>query len=365
MEPPSDANWWVPLERHRRRRSQGVPTITLLLGEPNVADWLWSSWQSASGVRSFTSRAAGSRRELSARWLSSAGLREAFQRRFRELLAARHAVSLEELEARLGARGPSELREFAEREALGLGLPRELALAALDRTASLSELVAADLRSMLPALARVLGNQLPALLIQSDDHDPATFADAACALLEIVEAVPAAEIALAARAAAPKILEGRLPSRLVTLLREGTLRLEAEPAPRGGSAPGKREGALLYPAADFARSEAERRLYQELERRPLTEGLFTLNCRLRQRFGSSGLEIDLVCESLRVAVEVDGYHHFRDSEAYRRDRHKDQLLQELGYLVVRVLAADVSDDIDHVMQRIDRAVYHRKKEGPA
>jgi len=42
--------------------------------------------------------------------------------------------------------------------------------------------------------------------------------------------------------------------------------------------------------------------------------------------------------------------------AYRRDRRKDQLLQEHGYFVLRFLADDVGRELDSVLDAIVRAV---------
>ena len=53
------------------------------------------------------------------------------------------------------------------------------------------------------------------------------------------------------------------------------------------------------------------------------------------------MEVDLAALELALAVEIDGYYHFRDADAYRRDRRKDFELQKRGFLVVRVLADDV------------------------
>jgi hypothetical protein len=36
-------------------------------------------------------------------------------------------------------------------------------------------------------------------------------------------------------------------------------------------------------------------------------------------------------EDARIAIELDGAQHFENRDAYRRDRRKDQLLQESGY----------------------------------
>nr|PZN22842.1 MAG: hypothetical protein DIU78_14975 [Pseudomonadota bacterium] len=111
---------------------------------------------------------------------------------------------------------------------------------------------------------------------------------------------------------------------------------------------------------EFARSQAELRLYRALQARPRTRDLFTLNRKLALRFGRGTAEVDLSCEALGIAVEVDGYRHFQDAAAYRRDRHKDLLLQEAGYWVVRVLASDVTSELDNVLALIDRAIEHRR-----
>ncbi|MGH9808488.1 MAG: endonuclease domain-containing protein [Terriglobia bacterium] len=61
----------------------------------------------------------------------------------------------------------------------------------------------------------------------------------------------------------------------------------------------------------------------------------------------------------RVAVELDGAQHLADPVAYRRDRRKDQLLQENGYLVLRFLAEDVGRELDLVLDGISRALSRR------
>lgn len=48
-------------------------------------------------------------------------------------------------------------------------------------------------------------------------------------------------------------------------------------------------------------------------------------------------------------------HHLADPDAYRRDRRKDRLLQEQGYLVLRFLAEDVAKDLDTVLDVVLRA----------
>jgi very-short-patch-repair endonuclease len=111
-------------------------------------------------------------------------------------------------------------------------------------------------------------------------------------------------------------------------------------------------------AADRARSAAERFLFERLESLPQTAGRFALNAPLDFRFGRADAEVDLLAAGLRLAVEVDGYYHFRDPAAYRRDRRKDWELQRRGYLVLRFLADDVVARMEEILDTVLAAVEH-------
>ena len=95
-----------------------------------------------------------------------------------------------------------------------------------------------------------------------------------------------------------------------------------------------------------------------------TKGRFRLNVALPIAFDGFGtLEVDLLCADARLAVELDGAQHLADPVAYRRDRRKDQLLQENGYFVLRFLAEDVGKELDVVLDTILRAL--RRRGSPA
>ena len=112
--------------------------------------------------------------------------------------------------------------------------------------------------------------------------------------------------------------------------------------------------------AERARSATERFLFQRLQTLPETKNRFRLNADLPIAFDGLGrLEVDLFCADARVAVELDGAQHLADPIAYRRDRRKDQVLQENGYLVLRFLAEDVGKELDLVLDSILRALSHR------
>jgi superfamily II DNA or RNA helicase/very-short-patch-repair endonuclease len=109
-----------------------------------------------------------------------------------------------------------------------------------------------------------------------------------------------------------------------------------------------------------ARSATEAFLYRRLETLPTTAGRFKLNAHLPIAFDGWGrMEVDLLCPIARLAIELDGSHHLENVEAYRRDRRKDQLLQENGYFVLRFLAEDVGKKLDFILDAIERALICR------
>jgi very-short-patch-repair endonuclease len=87
-----------------------------------------------------------------------------------------------------------------------------------------------------------------------------------------------------------------------------------------------------------------------------------LNVELPIPFDGWGrMEVDLLCAQSKIAIELDGGQHLGDPDAYRRDRRKDALLQENGYLVLRFLADDVGRYLDQVLDAILRALSHQDK----
>jgi very-short-patch-repair endonuclease len=114
--------------------------------------------------------------------------------------------------------------------------------------------------------------------------------------------------------------------------------------------------------ANRARSASERFLFQRLDTLPQTKGLFRLNVELDIPFDGWGrMEVDLVCAAVKLAIELDGAQHLSSSEAYRKDRRKDALLQENGYIVLRFLAEDVGKRLDDVLDTILRILSSHQK----
>jgi superfamily II DNA or RNA helicase/very-short-patch-repair endonuclease len=102
-----------------------------------------------------------------------------------------------------------------------------------------------------------------------------------------------------------------------------------------------------------ARSASEAFFYRRLETLSEAARRFQLNAELPIPFDGWGrMEVDLLCADARLVVELDGAQHLADPEAYRRDRRKDVLLQQNGYMVLRFLAEDLGKRLDYVLDTV-------------
>jgi len=109
-----------------------------------------------------------------------------------------------------------------------------------------------------------------------------------------------------------------------------------------------------------ARSASEAFLFRRLQTLRETVGRFRLNVKIPIPFDGQGeMEVDLLCADSCLAIELDGAQHLNDAGAYRRDRRKDILLQENGYMVLRFLAEDLGDHLGSVLDAILRSLSHR------
>jgi len=196
----------------------------------------------------------------------------------------------------------------------------------------------------------------PALLLRPTTACPPSWIEAAATTSwRLATMAPRVPVAIAVAGA---VLDGWLrhgQDRLRAHLRDGTIAIVRDDEHIWTSA-SRDPGAA-------ARSLAELMLYEALEADASTRGRFELNGRLSVMVGSSAAEVDLLSRRGRIAVEVDGFHHFDDPDNYRRDRRKDLLLQGEGLLVVRVLASDVHHNPRAALAAIRQALACRLREG--
>ena len=118
--------------------------------------------------------------------------------------------------------------------------------------------------------------------------------------------------------------------------------------------------------SDRVRSASEAFLLRRLRDTPTTRDRFRANAHLPIPFGERGnMEVDFLDADARIVIELDGPQHLSDPDAYRRDRRKDALLQQNGYLVLRFLAEDLGTRLDDVLDEIMRAIASRASRGGA
>jgi very-short-patch-repair endonuclease len=170
-------------------------------------------------------------------------------------------------------------------------------------------------------------------------------------------AEPGHPVAVVMTAAAAAQWRAGRRDRLAAMVDEGWIDVP-EPAPPTAEA---RPIAAPRVVLD-ARSVAEATLFEALEATPATAGRFRLNESLSVRFGPAAAEIDLLSRGDRIAIEIDGFHHFGDLDCYRRDRRKDLLLQTQGFVVVRLLAEDVVRDVRSAVTAVNQVLAYRLQE---
>lgn len=335
------------LERIEQRRAAGAPTVVCFSGDVERAWEAWDAFERASNRRALRVGFGGG---------LSFQLVESCRERWLEDAAAF-------VEGR-SSRAPSDVAAT-----LRFGSPRDVERMLETALGAEPDAVARVVRAVL------LGHSSPFAGLDPDDalevigafvrEVPSPFVevplDGLRSVARLAEAHPWLRLAVALPFAASRL--DQLPSRrYVSILREGLVVIDEAPTRAPPPIPElvqdlRRELATANDD-DEARSAAERCLFEILEACEETRGAFELNGTIEAWFGPRRAEIDLLARALRVAVEVDGYYHFRDAGAYRRDRRKDALLQREGFLVVRVLATDVAERTDEVMDAVLTAVRH-------
>jgi very-short-patch-repair endonuclease len=383
------------LDRHARRRAEGIPTLSTLVGPPERALALWTQWVHRRGlgvavaegddpraVVSTWARALARERDLTCDAENFVVLSQSTSHR-RELLF--RGKTLHErrvlLEGLTPPRSDSATWELCRHL---LESPVPPAPGELPTSVDMA-IQREPLAALQALLALVPFEKAPVLRVRAGPSDFRALRTAA----SLCAAAPAltAMCVLAPEALAEHLRRGE--SRVQAMLREGQLDVpEASPeAPAATPASAvvptlarlQQEGlpepilaryveaaraitAARREAEDRARSEQERFLYELLQHRPTTQGLFALNAPVHTGPGGRSWEVDLLCRELRLAVELDGDFHFRDDERFRRDRRKDLALQRAGYWVVRFLSDDVIPRLEEILETLDTLIAARRQE---
>jgi hypothetical protein len=391
-------------------RRAGVPTISVLAGPIGLGAACWRHWCALNG-RTLVSQSSADISRLTAAWTTALAEKRDLTADATAWAAARVGRPLAEFNAALGSKTAHDVevlidaiapdgataavgalcRRLLMWRAAGVSIAPERLAGELGRLLAAREGPGMRVVAALAALAP--GEVLPAVLLapQGALGEPAGWIDGAARLLTgwavHVPRVPAA--ITVERQDLECYLRTARESHATALVREGLVTINSltedevrdrlrtpelsgpirRLAADGASAElvedfRRAAAAAAEPSAgDGARSEAERFLYARLESLAATVGLFVMNAEMDFSFGRGKAELDFVARSLKIAIEVDGWFHFQDPEAYRRDRRKDWELQRRGYLVLRFLAEDIVPRLEDVLDAILTAVAWRRKNG--
>lgn len=399
------------LTLHQSQRCQSVPTLSVLVGKAIVARHLWTHWlheaDRQTAVCVYKSRVA-----LLEAWLTAIAQHYDLRSQVIQKVATLVNQPVEQLSAWLANTSDYQAQLFWQRvsplsdEALVLrslldSLPLSKTSGQPPGAAFTQWLKQEDSSLILTSFATVaqlfFPPSVPGLMVLlPDNNDISVISKAITALTQLVEAVPLIPVSLVLTTAQGKLLLDQFPeSRAKAMLRSGLIDVPSPPpnnlrqwlgnrgvededrlqpilhlAENHGATIEFLENALTLvdPAAQpdtaeadaIYRSQAEWFLFQYLEARPTTMGRFQVNARLNIDFGTQRMEVDFLDAEAKIVIELDGHYHFKSLDNYRRDRRKDRILQQQGFLVLRFLSEDVVRDLEGILDAVDQALASRQ-----
>ena len=78
--------------------------------------------------------------------------------------------------------------------------------------------------------------------------------------------------------------------------------------------------------------------------------VYQFNRQFALKFDNLNIIVDFICRQLKLIIEVDGYsHNFK----YDDDLHRDKILEEHGYTVLRFTEFEVRNDLQNVIRNIE------------
>ncbi len=346
-----DPAFVAALDRHAAERARGACVLSVVAGDPTVARAGWAEWAAGRGYLTLTTAGASPAEaidELLAQipWLRCLpGARAS--------LAAAARLPVDAVDASLDARSGRERRAWIEDVA---GLDRQarvsgwLLSALREPRARVPDLTAAPVQGgELLAVAARLAAPIAVLV----DHPAPTapwLEHAIRTAAVLVAHVPDHAVAVGAPAElVTRVLGDGRPSAALSMARQGVVSI----APRA-------EGSAVR-----ARSRAARVLHAALARDPRTAGWFALDGLIPIHAGGPAIEVDLASVRARLAIEIDGWYHFRDPEGYRAARVADLRLQRAGFFVLRFLAEDVGERLELIVDEIAVALRGRHASAPS
>jgi len=333
------------LDRHGEERRRGARVLTVVSGDLMAAQTSWGTWAAGHGYLTLATQAVGLDAVVADLLTQTPWLRCVIEARKRLAAAAR--IDVQAVDASLDARSPSERRTWID-DVAGRDPHARVSGWLLSWLrcpgASVPDLTTAPVcHGELLAIACDLASPTAVLMFQPTP-DARWLECAIITAAELIEHLPAHSVAVTS------------PDELVTRMLGDHRRGAAWTMARQGEV---RVGALARRLPGRARHSTVRVLFDALARDPRTRGRFEFDGKIPTADGSV-IDVALVAHGARIAVELDAWYHFHDSEGYRRDRVQDTRLSRAGYFVLRFPAEDVDDRLASTIEQLAIALAGRR-----
>jgi very-short-patch-repair endonuclease len=343
-----DPEFVAGLDRHAAERARGYQVLSVICGDALATQTAWATWAARRGYLTLVTEGSEPAATIADLLAQTPWLRCLIEARKR--LAAAAGREIDAVDAELDARSTPERRRWLSD------------VAAFDRHAQVSGWLLSGLRESRSALdlttAPAQGSELLAIACDLAAptavllHHPAPTETWLAQAIGTAAALTPDMRRHSVAVSAPddlvtRVLHGRHDSRALTMARQGRIALTT-PAQR---LPGR------------GRSRTMRELHAALCRDPRTRGRFELDAQVTLSEGGPVIDVDLLAPRARIAVELDGWHHFYDPEGYGRDRDQDKRLQRAGYFVMRFLTEDVDERLASTLDQIALALAGRRASG--
>jgi very-short-patch-repair endonuclease len=347
--PLLEAAFIAALDRHDAVRARKGTVLTVVAADPMTALAGWGTWAAARGQLTLATDATGLSATIDALLAQMPWLRAL--RAARARLATAAGISPSAVDTALDARSAAARTSWIDdvsRHDLHARVSGWLLSALREPWAQVPDLKAApvqggDLLSILCDLATPV-----AVLLHHADPSPAWIEHAIQTASELVEFLPGQALAIGAPAElVARAVRSHPDSAALSLARQGIVPL-ASRAQRVQDQPSERAEQLLHTA---------------LAADPRTSGLFELNVQVPVHDRAQALEVDLVARDALLAIEIDDWFHYRDPQAYHRDRIKDVWLQRAGFFVMRFLVDDVEERLQQTVDEIALGLAGRRASG--
>jgi very-short-patch-repair endonuclease len=99
--------------------------------------------------------------------------------------------------------------------------------------------------------------------------------------------------------------------------------------------------------------QAEVLLWARLKGRQL------LGCKFRRQYSVGAFVLDFYSPEIKLGIELDGDSHFREGKR-EYDTERDAFIGSFGIKIVRFLNADVYENLDGVLEAIERTIVDRR-----